>query len=142
MRATPFQHSSWPGAAGLPSHCGVMTMKKFLFALLAPVLVLACATQAFADRNFPERALRGDIKAYEYPAMKIGDRIYRLSPGSRIYNRQNLIIMPASLQVQTAPIMYTLDTRGDLASVWLLTLEEAARRPLPKPATPPQPAQK
>jgi hypothetical protein len=38
--------------------------------------------------------------------------------------------------------MYTLDTRGDLASVWLLTLEEAARRPLPKPASPPPQPQK
>ncbi len=117
-------------------------MKKFLLALLAPALVLACATLAFADRNFPEQALRGDIKAYQYPAMKIGDRIYRLSPGSRIFNRHNLIIMPASLQVQTAPIMYTLDTRGDLASVWLLTLEEASRHPLPKPAPLPQPQQR
>jgi hypothetical protein len=114
-----------------------MTMKNFLFALLAAVLTLACATQAFADRNFPEQAVRGDIKAYEYPAMKIGDRIYRLSPGSRIFNRHNLIIMPASLQIQSAPIMYTFDTRGDLASVWLLTAEEAVKHPLPKPPAPP-----
>ena len=109
-----------------------MTMKKFLFALLASVLVLACATQARADRNFPQQATRGDMKAYEYPAMKIGDKTYRLSPGSRIFNRHNLIIMPASLQIQTAPIMYTLDIRGDLASVWLLTDDEAARHPLPQ----------
>ena len=65
-------------------------------------------------------------------SMKIGDKTYRLSPGSRIFNRHNLIIMPASLQTQTAPVMYTLDIRGDLASVWLLTGDEAARIPLPK----------
>jgi hypothetical protein len=69
------------------------------------------------------------MKAYEYPAMKIGDNIYRLAPGSRIFNHQNLIIMPASLQIQTAPVMYTLDMSGDLSRVWLLTDEEAAQHP-------------
>ena len=112
-------------------------MKKFLFALLASVLALACATQACAERVFPERARRGDMKAYDYPSMKIGDKIYRLSPGSRIFNRNNLIIMPASLQTQTAPVMYTLDMRGDLASIWLLSEEEAARLPLPPAPKPP-----
>ena len=118
-----------------------MTMKNFLFALLSLVLALTCLT-ARAERNFPEQARRGDMKAFEYPAMKIGDKIddkiFYLSPGSRIFNRQNLIIMPAYLQMQTAPIMYTLDTRGDLASVWLLSDEEAARHPLPKPPPKPQ----
>ena len=117
-------------------------MKKFLFALLASVLALACVTQARAERNFPAQATRGDMKAFEYPAMKIGDKIgdkvLRLSPGSRIFNQHNRIIMPASLQIQAAPIMYTLDTRGDLASVWLLSDEEAAQHPLPKPPPKPQ----
>ena len=113
-------------------------MKKFLFALLASVLALACVTQARAERNFPEQARRGDIRAFEYPAMKIGDKVFYLSPGSRIFDRHNLIIMPAYLQIQAAPIMYTLDTRGDLASVWLLSDEEAARHPLPKPPPKPQ----
>ena len=76
--------------------------------------------------------MRGDLKAYEYPSMKIGDNIYRLAPGSRIFNQQNLIIMPASLQVQSAPVMYLLDMSGDLSGVWLLTGEEAASLPVPK----------
>jgi hypothetical protein len=116
-----------------------MTMQKFLIALLAAMLTLACATQAFAERNFPAQAKRGDMKAYDFQSMKIGEKNYRLSPGSRIFNRHNLIIMPASLQIQAAPIMYTLDIRGDLASVWLLTGEEAAQHPLPKPMPLPQP---
>ncbi|MBI3528961.1 MAG: hypothetical protein HY067_13445 [Betaproteobacteria bacterium] len=105
-------------------------MRKIQFACFAAILVLAGATQALAERTFPEQAKRGDLKAYEYPSMKIGDNVYRLSPGSRIFNQQNLIIMPASLQVQTAPVMYILDTSGDLSRIWLLTGEEAARLPL------------
>ncbi|MEO8158033.1 MAG: hypothetical protein ABI648_09575 [Betaproteobacteria bacterium] len=107
-------------------------MTKFLTAFLAATLALAVVSPACAERNFPEKAVRGDMKAYDYPSMKIGENVYRLSPGSRIFNQQNLIIMPASLLIQAAPVMYTLDTRGDLASVWLLTGDEAARIALPK----------
>jgi hypothetical protein len=107
-------------------------MKKFQLACFAAILVLAGATQAFAERNFPEQAKRGELKAYEYPMMKIGDHVYRLSPGSRIFNQRNLIIMPASLRVQTAPVMYMLDMSGDLSRIWLLTGDEAARLPAPK----------
>ncbi|MBC8006975.1 MAG: hypothetical protein H7X76_02895 [Prolixibacteraceae bacterium] len=107
-------------------------MRKIRLACFAAILVLAGATQAFAERPFPEQAKRGELKAYEYPAMKIGDKVYRLAPGSRIFNQQNLIIMPVSLQVRTAPVMYMLDMRGELSRLWLLTGEEAARLPLPK----------
>jgi hypothetical protein len=107
-------------------------MRKIQLACLAAILVLAGATQGFAERTFPERAQRGELKAYAYPSMKIGDRVYRLSPGSRIFNQQNLIIMPASLQVQSAPVMYMLDMSGDLSRIWLLTGDEAARLPVSK----------
>jgi len=107
-------------------------MNRIQLVCLAAILVLAGATQAFAERNFPEQARRGELNAYEYPLMKIGDNVYRLSPGSRILNQQNLIIMPASLRVQTAPVMYMLDMSGDLSRIWLLTGDEAARLPAPK----------
>ena len=107
-------------------------MQRFLFAFVAAVLALACVTQASAERNFPQQARRGDLKAYYYPSMKIGDNIYRLAAGSRIYNQQNLIIMPASLQVQTAPVMYLLDLSGNLSRIWLLTRDEAMQYPLPR----------
>ena len=107
-------------------------MRKIQLACFAVILVLAGVTQAVAERTFPEQAKRGDLKAYAYPAMKIGDNVYRLAPGTRIFNQQNLIIMPASLRVQTAPVMYLLDMSGELSRLWLLTGEEAARLPVSK----------
>ncbi len=107
-------------------------MQKFLIARLASMLALVWATQACAERNFPEQARRGDLNAYAYPSMKIGDNVFRLAAGSRMFNQQNLIIMPASLQIQTAPVMYMLDTSGDLSRIWLLTDDEAAQHPLSK----------
>ena len=87
---------------------------------------------AFPARNFPEKAMRGEMKSHSFPYVKIGDKTLRLAPGGTIFNQQNLIIMPASLQLRTAPIMYTTDMNGDLSRLWLLTAEEAAQYPIRK----------
>ena len=107
-------------------------MQKILVVLLISIHSLAWAAPARAERSFPAQAKRGELKAYQYPSMKIGDKSYRLSAGSRIFNQQNRIIMPASLQIQTAPVMYTLEPTGDLSRIWLLTSDEAARNPVKK----------
>jgi hypothetical protein len=107
-----------------------MIMQKFLFAFVAAMLALVCATQACAERYFPEQAKRGEMKADTYPSMKIGDQLYRVAPGGRIFNEYNMIIMPTTLKA--APVMYVIDFSGYLSSVWLLTDDEAARHPLPK----------
>jgi hypothetical protein len=109
-----------------------MSMPRFLSAILAAMLAIATALPAVAARTFPEQARRGELEAHQYPAMKIGDRVYRLAAGGKIFNQQNLIVMPASLQAQKAPVIYLLDGAGQLSRVWLLTDEEAARFPLRK----------
>jgi hypothetical protein len=101
---------------------------RFLVAMIAATLM----SPAFPARNFPEEAIRGELKSHDFPYVKIGDKTLRLAPGGRIFNQQNLIIMPASLQSQTAQIMYTTDMNGDLSRVWLLTAEEAAQYPIKK----------
>ncbi len=86
-----------------------------------------------AARDFPQQAKRGTITAHQYPQYRIGSSTYRLAAGGRIYNEQNMIIMPASLQKPKAEVMYRLDFRGELSAIWLLTPEEAVR--IPKAAT-------
>ncbi len=94
-----------------------------------------------AERTFPQKAKRGEMKAFEYPYMKISDKVsektFHMSAGSRIFNEQNFIVMPASLQKQTAQIIFTTAIGGELSQVWLLTAEEAKKYPLksiPPPA--------
>jgi hypothetical protein len=110
-------------------------MPRFLSALLLSTLVapLLVAAPALAERDFPARALRGEMTALQYPYMKIGSKTLHMSAGSRIYNDKNMIVMPASVPSQKTPIMFTLDLSGDIATVWLLSAEEAKARPMPKP---------
>ena len=86
-------------------------------------------TPAAAVREFPQDARRGTIESHEYPYYRIDKKTYRLAAGGRIFNEQNLIIVPVSLPRDKAEIMYRLDTRGELFAIWLLTREEAALNP-------------
>jgi hypothetical protein len=109
-------------------------MRKFLVHCLIALCALGCAASAMAERNFPQDAKRGEMKAFQYPYMKIGDKTLRMSAGSRIFNEQNFIIMPASLQKQAAQVMFSIDMGGELSEVWLLTAGEAKKYPIKRVA--------
>ncbi len=94
--------------------------------LLASLLWMA---PTLAARDFPQQAKRGTITSHQYPHYRIGSTTYRLASGGRIFNEQNLIVMPASLQRRQVEVMYRLDFRGELSAIWLLTPEEAERIP-------------
>jgi hypothetical protein len=119
-----------------------MALRGFLFTLLIAMLALGGPVQAAAERYFPADAKRGDLKAFGYPQMKIGDRVYRLAPGGKVYNPLNMIVMPDSSQMKVGPVMYTVDFNGHLSAIWLLTAEEAALHPLPDTKKTPDPAKK
>ncbi len=129
---TDLRASSGPGVVKWQASPGLMIMHKLLLTALSAMLAMVCSGPAAAERNFPQQAQRGELKGFQYPTMAIGKNLYRLAAGSRIYNEHNLIIMPAALQIQTAPIMYLLDTSGNLSRVWLLTVEEARQHAPPK----------
>jgi hypothetical protein len=73
----------------------------------------------------PANARYGELKDLRYPQAQIGDKVLRLGPGAKIYNPQNLIIMPATAPSQ-ASVLYRLDINGEITEMWLLTAEEAA----------------
>jgi hypothetical protein len=119
-----------------------MAMRGIACLFLSAALALGAAVQAGAERYFPADAKRGDLKAFSYPDMKIGDRVYRLAPGGKIYNPLNMIVMPDSSQMSAGPVMYTVDFNGHLSAIWLLTAEEAKLHPLPDAKKSPEPEKK
>jgi hypothetical protein len=95
-------------------------------ALLGCVLALGAPPGAVsAARNLPKDARFGKLTAFTYPYASIGGKALRMSPGAKIYNEQNLIIMPVAMR-QQAKVLYRLDNAGSLSAIWLLTEHEAA----------------
>ena len=83
------------------------------------------------QRQFPKNALRGSIVVGEPPAVVLNGRETRFAPGARIRNQANMIALSGSLVGAKLLVHYTLDSMGQLGDVWILTPEEAAKRPWP-----------
>jgi hypothetical protein len=111
---------------------------KVLLGLAVPAL-LATSVAAQTLRPFPATALRGELVVTQPPDVQLNGAPARLSPGSRIRGANNMLQMSASLAGQTLLVHYTREPAGLLHDVWILTPEEAARKPWP---TTPEDAQR
>jgi hypothetical protein len=113
-------------------------MYRCIAAALAALLLLSTAAQAQGQRAFPANALRGSLVIGESPEILLNAKPARLGAGVRIRDQANLQPRPATLIGAKLLVHYTIDTQGLVQNVWILTPEEAARKPWP---TTPQEAQ-
>jgi hypothetical protein len=102
--------------------------------LLASLLLLAGSATAFAQslppRQFPAQALRGTMVVLQPPVITMDGAPARLSPGSRIREANNALVLSAALVNRDLTVNYTLEPNGLVHVVWILTESEAAlKRP-------------
>ena len=102
-----------------------------LMALAATAVMLATPATAQTMRPFPADALRGSLVITQPPEALINGRAMRLSPGARIRGTDNMLMMSGGLVDIKILVHYTLDPLGLVHNVWVLTEEEAARKPWP-----------
>jgi hypothetical protein len=103
-------------------------LRGLLLLLLAAALqwtALAASAQQPRPVPLPADATYGELKAFQHPQARIGDKLLRLAPGAKLHNTQNLIIMPVGMP-QQASVLYRLDPSGEIIELWLLTPAEAA----------------
>ncbi|MEP7057068.1 MAG: hypothetical protein ABI809_04775 [Caldimonas sp.] len=86
---------------------------------------------AQVQRVFPQNALRGALVIVEPPEITLNGKPARLAPGVRIRNQANLLAMSATLVGAKLLVHYTVDPMDLVNNVWILTPEEAAKRPWP-----------
>ena len=103
-----------------------------LTATLSAAIVLPLAAQT--ARPFPASALRGALQVTQAPELQLNGQPARLSPGARIRGTDNLLQLSASLTGQSLLVHYTQDPSGLVHEVWILTPDEAARKPWPSTA--------
>ena len=103
-----------------------------LTATLSAAIVLPLAAQT--ARPFPANALRGALQVTQAPELQLNSQPARLSPGARIRGTDNMLQLSASLTGQSLLVHYTQDPSGLVHEVWILTPDEAARKPWPSTA--------
>ncbi len=95
-------------------------------------LFLSMPIWAQAQRNFPPNALRGELVVGTPPQVSVNGVAGNLSPGARIRGQNNMLLLSDGLVGAKLLVHYTFDTSGEVKDVWILTPEEAAKRPWPR----------
>ena len=90
------------------------------------IVSLFFAAAVHAGRTLPPAAQMGELKAADYPYVKIGDNVLKFAPGARIFNTENRMVLPNLLPAE-GKVFYQLDLYGQVIKLWLATPEEAAR---------------
>lgn len=102
---------------------GLMTLLLTLVTLAPEPL----AAQGLV-RQFPAAARRGTLEVTQPPNLLINGQAERLSPGARIKNTNNMIVLSGSLIGQPVLVNYLRDPQGQIHEVWLLNPAEAQEK--------------
>ena len=110
---------------------------KFLFLFFAVGLIsLASAqTEEFKPnvRQFPTEARRGELVILTAPEIAMDNKPDRLSPGVRIRDIDNNLVLSSALANQKLTVNYLRDNTGLVHSVWVLNPEEIKQKMPGKP---------
>ena len=95
-------------------------------AVLAGLLFLPLphATAQGFVREAPKDVVRGRMTVTAPPQVTLDGKPDRLSPGSRIRNLNNLLLLSGSVVDQDLPVVYRRDAAGLIHEVWVLTPAE------------------
>jgi len=105
-------------------------MYRCLLAVVAAATIAAPAL-AQVQRNFPQNALRGTVIFGQPPVIALNGEVTHLSPGARVRDFNNMIVMTGQLIDLKAVVNYTIDASGQVHDVWILRPEEVKMRPWP-----------
>jgi hypothetical protein len=94
------------------------------FGATAPALSRA---QESIRREAPKDVVLGQMTVVAPPVIRIDGKDDRLSPGVRIRDLRNMLVLSGSLAGSTVPVVYKRDMTGLVHEVWILTSDEYAR---------------
>lgn len=113
------------------TRCALSLKFTWLAAASITALLAGAAALAQTSRPFPAAALRGELQITQAPEALLNGQPVRLSPGARIRGTNNMLQMSAALTGVPLLVNYTREPSGGVHDVWILTAEEAARKPWP-----------
>lgn len=79
-------------------------------------------------RQFPKDALRGEMVVLAPPNISMDGKPDRLSPGARIHDANNRLVLSAALVNQKLLVNYLRESVGQVHQVWILNSEEAREK--------------
>ena len=84
-------------------------------------------------RPFPANAQRAAMQVLQPPAILINGQQERLSPGARIRDANNMLVLSGTITGQNLLVHFVREPLGLVHQVWILN-ESEAQRPAPNAA--------
>ena len=112
------------------NRCTRSRAKAALAAVLAGLFLSFTFTAASAQgirREAPKDVVLGQLLITAPPEVILDGKVDRLSPGSRIRDLNNMLLMSGSVVGKTLPVVYRRDAAGLVHEVWVLTAEEYSK---------------
>lgn len=79
-------------------------------------------------RPFPKDALRGEMVVHAAPTISMDGKPDRLSPGARIRDANNMLVLSGALVEQPLVVNYLRENTGLVHQVWILNSEEIRQK--------------
>ena len=112
-------------------------LTPFLLALAASAGLLGLPALAQTDpaapaklniRQFPAKAIRGEMVVLAPPVISMDGKQDRLSVGARIRDVNNNFVLSGPFLNQKLVVNYLRDNTGQVQDVWILNVEEAKEK--------------
>ena len=96
-------------------------LAQVLAALLVSIFIGIAAAPAHAQiRPIPAEAKLATLKLGVFPDAELNGKAVKLGPGARIYNQDNIIVVPSTLLGVTTVVAYVTGSLGEVVSLWIL----------------------
>lgn len=105
----------------------LLALRRVMMLLMLTIVAttsLSSFAQSPAERNFPANTKRGVLNMSKYPDVIINGKLVNTAPGLRIYDDENLFVLPTQLTGNYIIINYLEDNFGDVSKIWVLTVAE------------------
>lgn len=89
-------------------------------ALLISSQVFGQSAAHTGARPVPTTAQSAELRIEQHPLITLNGQADRLSPGARIYNLNNALVMSSTLAGKTVPVRYVRDPQGLVHEIWLV----------------------
>jgi len=122
----PFLHSLWMYTM---NRCTRRRVGAAFAAVLAGLLLSITFTASAQGirREAPKDVVLGKMIVTAPPQITVDGKPDQLSPGSRIRDLNNMVVLSGGIVGKTLPVVYKRDAAGLVHEVWLLTDEEYAK---------------
>ena len=117
------------------AHAGRPLLLRCLLALALLAWALVSPAQSTL-RNIPANAVRGVMVVQQPPAITMDGKPDRLSPGARIHDANNMLVLSGALTGQSLVVSYVRENTGLVHEVWILTPDESLQKHITRTATP------